>query len=139
MNFQGLFPKQGGRGFCSAEGGGPRGRKRECGSNPPEASPHRRLFTPTPKKGYRLDPEDNTPKDKVRVTAELSPRSQKKLAELRERLGLKSNVEVIRRALSLLHLMSSEVGEGGHVTLTRAKGDVLLIDPLLIGSDPPKE
>lgn len=68
----------------------------------------------------------------VRLNVSLTPKSAGRLAFLRGVLGATSNVDVIRRALSLLALLAEEVQAGGHVHLIRKSGETLLLDALVV-------
>lgn len=68
----------------------------------------------------------------VRIACELSPKSFERLAQLREQIDAMSNIEVIRRALSLFALLVSEVRSGGEVHLVRKSGEVLLLNAVVI-------
>lgn len=62
----------------------------------------------------------------------LSAESTQRLARIQEDIGAPSDVEVIRRALSVFALLVSEVTSGGEVHLVRHTGEVLLLNAVIL-------
>ena len=68
----------------------------------------------------------------VRIACELSPQSFERLNLLREQVDAATNVEVIRRGLSVFALLVREIKSGGEVHLIRASGEVLLLNLAIV-------
>ena len=67
----------------------------------------------------------------VRIACELTEKSNERLTRLREQCDAASNVEVIRKAISIFALLVTEIESGGEVRLVRKSGEVLLLNPAI--------